>query len=600
MKKLITIALLFTFYVALTACKEVDESQTKQPIDGLPQLTFALSEINSRFEVELPTTDENDQCSALRGVKKICLVLDLHRGDRVTLSGALGESESGCAEAYLTAEVDELFDGSDIDKASLLMLNSESAECTSMSITQGGRRLGQTVTTNHSVETSGIHQFAMVYQTETGANLYENSLPAGLALHTATTLANGNLLVTGGMRPDGLASDRAYIYDPNNMTFSKVGPLNAGRYGHVATLITDTSSPIAGYVVIAGGSGSPNAAELEIYNPTSQQFNDLGAAFETQRYELDVKVLPNSKKLLYSGGYDGDNLLTDSVYGLDLISLTLEKAGQSSSDGGAGNGNGGDEDPVVPAITHHTSVVLHPSNTGDANLQEVAIFLTGITDVGGDMELYRNTLSYLPSLNEFFESDANNPALPSSQARYFAASVNGNRDTQIIFGGLFAAGIRSNALTIFYDGQIAEPEILAVQGATMATPRFAAKTLTNQQSKTSTHLVVGGGRQEQGALQASRAVEYLVVDHQDPHNPSGCFGPWLQADAVTGDMQPAELVAKRYGASVNQLTDGKIVVIGGYDGTLNASQGRISIGSAERLLNSVEILTPSPSTPSCP
>jgi hypothetical protein len=93
--------------------------------------------------------------------------------------------------------------------------------------------------------------------------------------HTATLLPDGTVLIAGGASYQGY--DRAdlrwlsylssvELYRPATRSFSEVGFMTAGRYGHTATLLTD------GRVLIAGGIGAPEYSSLattEVYNPSA-------------------------------------------------------------------------------------------------------------------------------------------------------------------------------------------------------------------------------------------------------------------------------------------------------------------------------------------
>ena len=65
--------------------------------------------------------------------------------------------------------------------------------------------------------------------------------------HTATLLADGTVLVAGGVGSGAIAS--AEIYDPkvSPATWTAAAPMNEARYGHTATLLAD------GTVLVAGG-----------------------------------------------------------------------------------------------------------------------------------------------------------------------------------------------------------------------------------------------------------------------------------------------------------------------------------------------------------
>jgi hypothetical protein len=80
--------------------------------------------------------------------------------------------------------------------------------------------------------------------------------------HTATLLANGEVLVVGGIY--GLvAQQNAEVYNQAKGKFTFTGNLNTGRWAHQAVLLPD------GQVLVAGGFDTNNnfTASVELYNP---------------------------------------------------------------------------------------------------------------------------------------------------------------------------------------------------------------------------------------------------------------------------------------------------------------------------------------------
>jgi N-acetylneuraminic acid mutarotase len=71
--------------------------------------------------------------------------------------------------------------------------------------------------------------------------------------HTATRLPDGRVLVAGGRAPAGGLVDSVAIYDPPLDSWSEEMPLADGRGGHAAALIGDRG------VLVVGGFGDPDA-----------------------------------------------------------------------------------------------------------------------------------------------------------------------------------------------------------------------------------------------------------------------------------------------------------------------------------------------------
>ncbi|CAF5007753.1 unnamed protein product [Rotaria sp. Silwood1] len=64
--------------------------------------------------------------------------------------------------------------------------------------------------------------------------------------HTASTLSNGNVLVTGGFARHAL--NDCELYDPSTKTWTTVGSMNEARTQHTVSMLKD------GKVLVTGGS----------------------------------------------------------------------------------------------------------------------------------------------------------------------------------------------------------------------------------------------------------------------------------------------------------------------------------------------------------
>jgi hypothetical protein len=116
-----------------------------------------------------------------------------------------------------------------------------------------------------------------------GAFAPTGDMNTGRILHTATLLADGRVLIAGGVigsYPSITAT--AELYDPRTGMFTATGEMTTARRSHTATLLPD------GRVLIAGGHGlvslaavcQPSScgelASAELYDPATGTFARTG------------------------------------------------------------------------------------------------------------------------------------------------------------------------------------------------------------------------------------------------------------------------------------------------------------------------------------
>jgi len=122
--------------------------------------------------------------------------------------------------------------------------------------------------------------------------------------HTATLLANGNVLVAGGT--DGTNSlTSAELYNGVNSTWTTTGSLVVARKAHTATSLPDGS-----VLVVGGTDGTNPLASAELYDPASGIWSATGS-LQTARYYHTATLLPNGRVLVV-GGTDGTNPLASA------------------------------------------------------------------------------------------------------------------------------------------------------------------------------------------------------------------------------------------------------------------------------------------------
>ena len=137
--------------------------------------------------------------------------------------------------------------------------------------------LGQTATLLQNGQVliaGGETAKAEIFNPSTGAFTATGSMTVSRSGHTATLLPDGRVLIAGGMLdivpgtlpiPTSPGVDSAELYDPASGTFIATGSMSKGRTGHTATLLAD------GNVLVTG---TDNTAEL--FSPGAGTFAVAG------------------------------------------------------------------------------------------------------------------------------------------------------------------------------------------------------------------------------------------------------------------------------------------------------------------------------------
>lgn len=135
---------------------------------------------------------------------------------------------------------------------------------------------------------------------------------------TATLLANGKVLIAGGLGLSGgtlnpILND-VDLYDPASNTFAPASStplMNKARVEATATLLNNAN------VLIAGGiTGSIDTSIVDIYDPATNSFfpASLTPSMNYQRLDATATLLPNGKVLIAGGGGIFGSLNTTDLY----------------------------------------------------------------------------------------------------------------------------------------------------------------------------------------------------------------------------------------------------------------------------------------------
>jgi hypothetical protein len=152
----------------------------------------------------------------------------------------------------------------------------------------GIKRLGDG--SNSTLGTCELYDPATEKWTATGSLSAENSR----AYHTATLLADGKVLITGGYveSTQSILASSA-LYDPGTGQWTYPGILKEKRFQHTATLLPD------GKVLVTGGNG--NLASCELYDPATGQWAPTANLSNPYHSQHTATLLKNGKVLVVGG-----------------------------------------------------------------------------------------------------------------------------------------------------------------------------------------------------------------------------------------------------------------------------------------------------------
>ncbi len=344
--------------------------------------------------------------------------------------------------------------------------------------------------------------------------------------HTATLLASGQVLVTGGQQQYATEST-SELFTPKNGSFAMTGALQVPRVQHTATLLCDLAAPpcVNPKVLVVGGFNDTEiAASAELYDSAAGTFALTAGSLATARYGHTATLL-QSGKVLIAGGI---LLVGSPSNGHGVSGVVTELASAELYDPATGTFSE-TAAPMTSARFGHTATLLADGRVliaGGVDANSVTLASAELYDpVAG-------TFSTIPG------------TLTTARSGHTATLLAGGR--VLIAGGDDSAGAAE-----LYDPTAVAPAASFTATGALVTPRawHTAVRLPSDQV-----LVVGGLCQGQ------------ALQHAELYDPtSGLF-------ASTGGMQTA-----RINHTLTSLgTSGQMLVVGG-----NAGDGGEGFSTAE-------------------
>jgi hypothetical protein len=143
--------------------------------------------------------------------------------------------------------------------------------------------------------------------------------------HTLTLLGTGKVLMVGGGQPQ--------LYDPNTDSWSSAETIAYPRGAHTATLLADGRVLVAGGFGDTGAGGNPQTDTTEIYDPAANGWG-RGATMMSTRSFHTATLLPDGRVLVAGGeAASGEYLPSTELY--DPVTNRWSFAGPLSGPRGA-------------------------------------------------------------------------------------------------------------------------------------------------------------------------------------------------------------------------------------------------------------------------
>ncbi len=395
---------------------------------------------------------------------------------------------------------------------------------------------------------------AELYDPSKGVWSPTGSMSVGRQFQTATLLQNGDVLVTGGFNgcDDDFCTDlsSAELYDPITGRWLPTARMKVPREQQTATLLANGDVLVAGGLNEGGGGGISSAyASAEIYNPIFGRWSPA-ASMSQPRFGQTATLLQSGWVLVTGGGsatsevYEPDPNVWIPVGNLSTTRTDQTASLLSDGDVLVTGGTGPGQEPLStaevyqagagPLVDLSVEMMTFPTQevdtTGDALSFTVTNYGTAPLDVSG------------------VETSGENPSdFPAAAACSRPVAVGASCSVEVRFSPLYP-GLRSATVAVADNGPL-DPQGVHVSGNSAGPYVWVPGTsmLDPERSSSVTTLanadvLVAGGEN--------------IID--DTVNTAELYDPSTGSFTPTGSLS----VSREYQA-VARLPDGSVLVAGG-------------------------------------
>ena len=156
---------------------------------------------------------------------------------------------------------------------------------------------GRVLIAGGMIHNHGTLATAELFDPATGQFTATGVMPEPRMSHSATLLKDGRVLLAGGYSGDGRIYRSAILYEPATGRFERTGEMAVPRAEHSATLLPD------GRVLVAGGADAPGeiaTQSAELYDPATGRFTPTGDMTMARAYHVAAPL--HGARVLIAGG----------------------------------------------------------------------------------------------------------------------------------------------------------------------------------------------------------------------------------------------------------------------------------------------------------